>query len=695
MKHFSIFIIYITIYTAVSAQTSYHKYPSISTIPFSVIDAHTYEENNIKSTIRKVAEYQIEKYGEDIPTKNWLAGTFFSSFVAAYNVTGDNWYLDKAYAWGEKSEWDIHRPINADDICPAQTYLDIYFVKKDPKIFKTLHEKISVYFNRKEIFPGEKNSNQKTNLPLTGRNTWSWCDALYMAPPVYARLGKATGDKRYYEMLHRLYWDSVDFLYAPDQKLFHRNDKIKTEKDRTPNGKKIYWARGNGWVFAGLARLIEYLPDNDPIKEKYIKLFQDMAYSLAKYQLEDGLWRTRLNDPEWITTKETSGSAFYIYGMAKGIKEGWLPKEYFISTVLKGWTGLMSCVTPYGKLGYSQIVAGSPHEVRPHDNVDYAAGAFILAGTEILKINAMSEMNLLIDNTFIPRVVVRDGFWPTYNKNSVITHRNCFFTSYIKHDGTGALTAFNFNKHPNVSAYARKELKLFSKENGFPEFTPSIFPLHKDTIQVTYAKAKNNYTLLSQNIYLPIWKPMEKKGLKESNTINKNADCLQNWRNCFENNDIPLINLLSNNDTLFTVKKQKKNIQVAYTSIEGNKHNYYLASLKQNKWKKELLCSFSNDKKSDNNIKGSITLHPNKQEVIISSAFHPKTKQPLPNGLYQLFSGEKINKIWQWKQLTFNPVHNQFHPIITDGQNHALFWMSGQKINEKEYHTDIMMSSKF
>jgi len=485
------------------AQTPYQKYPSVTATPFSLLDGYTIKDETIKDVIRKTAEYQLKEYGPKIPIQDWLVGTFYSSFVAAYQVTGDDWYLNQAFHWGELSGWDIRKPLNADDVCPGQTYLDLYFIKKDPKIYETLNKKLSPYLDRDVILPGEKHEDQKGNLALTGRNTWSWCDALYMAPPVYARMGKATGDVRYYEMLHRLYWDAVDFLYAPDEKLFHRNSKEQTENERTPNGKKVYWGRGNGWVIGGLARLIEFLPDSDPMKVKYIQLFQDLAYSLARYQMEDGLWRASVNDPEWISIKETSGSAFYVFAMAKGINEGWLPKEYFLPVVLKGWSGLMGCVTPEGKLGYSQIVAGSPHEVRPEDSKDYAVGAFILAGTEMLKLKPEQDLKAMISTDFQPRLVAKDGAWTWYNDERVIFHNNIFYAGYVKRDGKSAYTAYSVEKWS--SCHAQKEKILSSWNWSDDHNNPAFLPLKDNRILACYATHGKTKSFYQRKITAPRW----------------------------------------------------------------------------------------------------------------------------------------------------------------------------------------------
>ncbi len=479
----------------------YLKYQPAGFVPYSLFDKYAYDEQNIKETIRSVAKHQIESYNGKIPVKDWLIGTFFSSFIAAYKVTDDKWYLDQAYEWGKRSEWDIKKPLNADDVCPGQTYLDLYFIKNDKSIYKTLDKKLSPFLEKKEVAPELLHSYLKKPVEITGRNIWSWCDALYMAPPVYARMGKATGNKQYFEMMDRLYWDSVDFLYSQEDMLFHRNSKVRTESERTPSGKKVFWSRGNGWVIGGLARMIEFLPKEDGMQERYIKLFQDLAYSLAEYQLEDGMWRSCVNDPSWYPMKETSGSAFFVYAIAKGVNEGWLPREYFMPILLKGWSGLMGCVTPEGKVGYSQIVAGSPYETRPHDSKNYTTGAFILAASEMVKIKPAAELEKILDNKFEPRLVAKDGAWTWYNDERVIFNSNVFYASYVKRDGHSAITAFGTENA--ASSYAQKEKFLSTWQMKDDHNNASIIALDDKNLVATYATHGKSKSFYQRTITTP------------------------------------------------------------------------------------------------------------------------------------------------------------------------------------------------
>lgn len=328
----------------------------------------------IKDIMRRACDYQLKLQSQDQATSRadinyeWVLGAFYTGVMGMYEATGDEKYLDAAMKYGTAKSWQLDKPEtrHADWQCIGQVYLELYLLKKDPQMISGI----------------KKNIDAQMADPKPGRVDWWWCDSLYMAPPVLTRLYAATGDKKYLEYLNTMYWDSYDYLYNEDEHLFYR-DKNYFDA-RSKNGKEVYWSRGNGWVLAGLARLLEYLPKDDPGRPKFEKLFVDMSNRIAPLQQPDGLWRTSLLDPDDFKTSETSGSAFFTYAMAWGINNGLLGRAKFEPVVKKGWLGLTHAVTDEGRLGYVQAVAAAPGKVNPNDTREYAVGAFLLAGKELL-----------------------------------------------------------------------------------------------------------------------------------------------------------------------------------------------------------------------------------------------------------------------------------------------------------------------
>ena len=181
-------------------------------------------------------------------------------------------------------------------------------------------------------------------------------------------------------MFPRLFGQGIFYLYIEAE------TAIPVILIQVRNGKKIFWSRGNGWVFAGIPRILRYLPESDPHYKRYLALFKRMADAITKAQSNDGLWRANLGDEDDYPGPESSGTAFFCYGLAWGINKGHLDRDRFLPVVLKAWKGLVASVHKSGKLGWVQPVGDSPAAAGADDTHEYAVGAFLLAGSEMVKV---------------------------------------------------------------------------------------------------------------------------------------------------------------------------------------------------------------------------------------------------------------------------------------------------------------------
>jgi rhamnogalacturonyl hydrolase YesR len=302
----------------------------------------------------------------------WVRGALLTGVMGAYHTTDDHDYLDAALRLCEANEWKPGpRPRHADDHCIGQTYCELYMLKKDEAMIAPLRE---TFDNMMED-------------PKPGREDWWWCDALFMAPPAFARMSAATGDRKYLDFMNTMWWDATDFLYDKEEHLFYRDKRFFPETGRLEkNGRKVFWGRGNGWVAAGTVRVLQYVPQDYPDRERYIRLHQEMAEKLAAIQGEDGLWRASLLDPDSYPIGEASGSGFFCYALAWGVNNGYLDREKYAPVVMKAWRALAALVDNEGKLCWVQPVGGDPRPVSREDTQEYAVGAVLLAGSEVAKL---------------------------------------------------------------------------------------------------------------------------------------------------------------------------------------------------------------------------------------------------------------------------------------------------------------------
>ena len=199
-----------------------------------------------------------------------------------------------------------------------------------------------------------------------------------------------TGDQKYLDYMHQAYFDTVAHLLDPETGLYFRDHRYIPDGQgnelREANGDKVFWSRGIGWVLASVPRILERMPGEHPYREAYLALYKNLAVEVIKYQQEDGFWRTSLLDPECFPAKESSATSLFVYGLAWGISQGILEKETYLPVVNNAWEALQACIHDSGMIGWVQLPAFNPRDVKFEHNIDYGAGAFLLAGVGMLSI---------------------------------------------------------------------------------------------------------------------------------------------------------------------------------------------------------------------------------------------------------------------------------------------------------------------
>jgi rhamnogalacturonyl hydrolase YesR len=204
-----------------------------------------------------------------------------------------------------------------------------------------------------------------------------------MAPPVWAKLYKITGDQKYLDFMLAEYKATTDFLFDKKESLYYRDESYMGKLD---NGTKIFWSRGNGWVFAGLTNIMSELDPSGKEYKYFLDIYKKMAAKLLTIQTPAGHWAMSLLGQEFYPTPETSGSSFFTYGLAWGINKGILDKGIYGNAVKKGWNAMVSHVNEDGMLGYVQPIGAAPGNAWPDKTEVYGTGAFLSAGSEVYKL---------------------------------------------------------------------------------------------------------------------------------------------------------------------------------------------------------------------------------------------------------------------------------------------------------------------
>jgi rhamnogalacturonyl hydrolase YesR len=333
--------------------------------------------------MRKVADWQLAQSqayfsvidrSRNLDGRIWTWSVLYAGYMAAAASLDEPKYRDAMEQVGKSYNWSLRSTTmpSGDDQSIAQMYLELYLLEKKPEQIAAIQGALDGILAAPRV---ELGSQKKI--------AWWWCDALFMAPPVWARMYAATGDKKYLVYLDEEWAKTSQLLYDQQEHLYSRDATFIDKKEK--NGQKMFWSRGEGWVMGGLARTLEYLPKDDPARAQYVLQLQQMAAALAKIQGPDGLWRSGLLDPKDYDQPEISGSALITFGMVWGINHGVLDRKLYTPVVAKAWAGMLQHIYADGRLGDIQQTGAQPAAFKASASYNYGVGGFLLAGSEIRK----------------------------------------------------------------------------------------------------------------------------------------------------------------------------------------------------------------------------------------------------------------------------------------------------------------------
>ena len=316
---------------------------------------------------------------------DWTNGAYYTGVSKAHQSTKDDKYLNALIQMGIRNEWKPwERFYHADDLTICSSYLYLRSQGVDGVDLQPTDTIIQQHLYKPHPW-------KEGNKDVVKQILWWWCDALFMAPPVLTTYAKMKNDPVYLDMMHRYYMKTYELLFDEEENLFARDLNYVWKGDSTDvkeaNGKKVFWSRGNGWVIGGLALLLEDLPSDYENRTFYVDLYKTMAGRLLEIQPDDGLWRTSLLSPESFDHGEVSGSGFYTFALTWGINNGILEKETYEPAVTKAWKALRTCQKSDGMVGWVQNIGAEPKPASHDSWQNYGTGAFLLAGSEIIKLN--------------------------------------------------------------------------------------------------------------------------------------------------------------------------------------------------------------------------------------------------------------------------------------------------------------------
>lgn len=357
------------------------------------LSAKTWTADQVKELITRVNTYWQQNNKAETRSF-WDPAAYHTGNMEVYKLLKDDKQLDYTRRWAYHNNWS-----GATEADPSRWKYANYGEGKDYVLFGDWQVCFQTYIDLYNLAIANggtdadnyfmvKRAKEVMHYEAYSKKDdyWWWSDALYMVMPVMTKMYKLTGDVQYLDKLYEnlLYSDRI--MLDQETGLYFRDARYVYPNHKSVNGKKDFWARGDGWVLAGLAKVLQDLPKDYKHYKFFVDKFQRLADIVAKTQQKDGYWTRSILDPNHAPGPETSGTAFFAYGIMWGVNNGFLAKKDYKKCIDRAWQYISeTAIQADGKVGYVQPIGDRAipgQTVDANSQANFGVGAVLLAACE-------------------------------------------------------------------------------------------------------------------------------------------------------------------------------------------------------------------------------------------------------------------------------------------------------------------------
>ena len=374
---------------------------TIFVLSVTMLQAKKWTTAEVKDVIKRVNTYWQTNNPAEVRAF-WDNAAYHTGNMEVYKLLKDKQMLNYSISWAQHNKWK-----GATEADPAKWKYKQYGEGQDYVLFGDWQICFQTYIDLYNLQPNKKKVARAKEVmgyeaDSKANDYWWWADALYMVMPVMTKMYKLTGDEKYLEKLYENIRYSDSIMLDKETGLYFRDGKYVYPKHKTASGKKDFWARGDGWVLAGLAKVLQDMPKTYKHHKFFADKFVTLAEAVKKIQQPEGHWTRSMMDPEQAPGYETSGTAFFCYGLLWGINNGYLTKKEFEPAIEKAWNYLTTIALQQdGKVGYVQPIgerAIPGQTVDANSQANFGVGAFLLAACEYNRYIEAGKISLTFNN---------------------------------------------------------------------------------------------------------------------------------------------------------------------------------------------------------------------------------------------------------------------------------------------------------
>jgi rhamnogalacturonyl hydrolase YesR len=302
----------------------------------------------LRRTPLEVSRQLAPHYGHELPEPVYIPGMALIGRLRLGELTGDSGHLADVerivapYVTGEKPA--LAKPTGS-HLSGHLIFAELAQRTSKPRYLELARAAADLGFDRS----GEP----RAVMPMHSEMS----DAVFMGGPILARVGRLTGEPRYFDMCVRHLRYMVD--------LNRRRDGLQRHSPLD----EAAWGRGNGFVALGLALSLSDLPPAHPGRAELLRDFRAHLEALAAHQDLSGAWRQVIDREE--SYRELSATCMIAFAMLRGVRAGWIEPARFDPLIARAWSAIKSRVAPDGTL--VDVCTGTGKQKNLRDYLDRTA----------------------------------------------------------------------------------------------------------------------------------------------------------------------------------------------------------------------------------------------------------------------------------------------------------------------------------
>lgn len=347
-----------------------------------VINHNTKRPVKNYGSIGYVNDYSDPTWALNMTYWDWSPGVAVYGIFRAWKATGNPEYYEYMRNWVNGLMHKAYGVKTVNATAPLLTVLGLYEaagIPDDLKVCIDAADWILEHAPRTR----EGGFEHTVNEAGPGFSEQIWADTLFMACIFLARLGRITGNPRYWEEAGKQLYIHHKLLKDKKTGVFYHG--WNCESQGWMSG--ALWGRANAWITASTVEILEELPVECSGRKEIIDSLQEQVAALSRLQRPTGMFGTLLDHPD--SYDETSATAGIAYGIRRGVRKGYLPKT-LMEVVYKAEKAVMNSINEDG--GVEGVSTGTPvmpsleeYKTRERYPILYGQGLALLMLCESLK----------------------------------------------------------------------------------------------------------------------------------------------------------------------------------------------------------------------------------------------------------------------------------------------------------------------